>query len=326
MIYQNKNEEYFTKVSKYNSYWAGFIGADGYVSEDKNVLQIILSAKDRDHLEKLKNELNEDYAIKIKKNTGSWATEESYCCNFSFCSKQTVEALKENWGLHQNKTYTLTFPKNLAVEERKSYLCGYIDGDGCISVRKNSRGKLQLSINGNESFLEGVVGFLREEGGIKIKNNLYPSRNIFVFSVLGKTALSILEFLYDEDLPLMKRKWAKFVENRSRRFGQYIFWTKEEEDILKRSYENNTSVEIHKKYFVNRSFASVEKKIMEMGLSKRPQPQRHWTAQENEKFIAALEKDLTNRQIYETIFPYRTFSSVRNQRKKIKKANINEDN
>ena len=40
----------------------------------------------------------------------------------------------------------------------------------------------------------------------------------------------------------------------------------------------------------------------------------------------SLEKDLTNRQIYETIFPYRTFSSVRNQRKKIKKANINEDN
>jgi len=59
-------------------------------------------------------------------------------------------------------------------------LCGYIDGDGCINVKKNSRGKIQLSINGNEEFLEGVVKFLKEEGGIKIKNNLYPSRNIFV--------------------------------------------------------------------------------------------------------------------------------------------------
>ena len=319
MRYQNKNEEYFTKTNKHNSYWAGFIGADGYVNEDKNTLQISLSAKDKEHLEKLKNELNKDYEIKTRKNTGPWATEETYYCSLCFISERTVEALKRNWKIHQRKTHTLTFPQDISIEEKKGYLCGYIDGDGCINMKKNSRGKIQLSINGNEEFLKGVVKFLKEEGGIKIKNNLYPSRNIFVFSVLGKTALSILDFLYDEELPLMDRKWAKYLHNKERRFGQYISWTSEDENILVENYENFSSAELHKRYFSNRSFFSVEKKIMEMGLTKRPQPQKIWTEEENEKFIEALKNNLTSKTIYETLFPYRTFSSVRNQRNKLVK-------
>ena len=325
MLYKNKNEEYFTKTNKHNSYWAGFIGADGYVNEDKNVLQIHLSAKDKDHLEKLKNELNEDYKIKVSKNNGTWASDESYLCRFSFASKQTIEALKENWGLHQKKTHTLTFPKDISAEEKRSYLCGYIDGDGCISVKKNSRGKLQLSINGNEEFLEGMISFLRE-AGIEIKNNLYPSRGIFVFSVLGKTALLVLDLLYDKELPLMERKWVKYLQNKERNFGQYLVWTKEEEQILKHNYENNTSAELHKKFFNNRSFLSVEKKITEMGLTKRAQPQKFWTTEENQSFIEALKNNLTSRVIHETLFPYRTFSSVKNQRKKLMKRETIENN
>lgn len=317
MLYQNKNEEYFTKTNKQNSYWAGFIAADGYVSEDKNCLQIILSAKDKDHLEKLKNELNKDYEIKIKKSNSSWATDESYCCAFSFISKQTINDLKENWKLHQKKTHTLTFPKKLSVEEKKSYLCGYIDGDGCISVVKNSRGKIQLSINGNEDFLNGVAKFLKEEGKINIKNNIYESRNIFVFVVGGKVALSVLDFIYDENLPIMERKWGKYLLNKERKFGQYILWTTEEEETLKEKYKTLSSVEIHKEYFSNRSFYSVEKKIVEISLTKRPQPQKVWSNEENQKFVEALENNLTTKNIYETLFPYRTFSSVKNQRRKL---------
>jgi|15BtaG_2_1085339.scaffolds.fasta_scaffold14272_2 hypothetical protein len=317
MLYQNKNEEYFIKTNKQNSYWAGFIAADGYVSEDKNCLQVTLSAKDKDHLEKLKNELNKEYEIKIKKSNSSWATDESYYCAFSFVSKQTINNLKENWKLHQKKTYTLTFPKRLSVEEKKSYLCGYIDGDGCISVVKNSRGKIQLSINGNEDFLNGVVEFLKEEGKINIKNNTYESRNIFVFAVRGKVALSVLNFIYDESLPLMERKWDKYIHNKERKFGQYLLWAREEEELLKKKYKTLSSVEIHKEYFSNRSFYSVEKKIVEMGLTKRPQPQKVWSNEENQKFVEALENNLTTKNIYEILFPYRTFSSVKNQRRKL---------
>ena len=323
MLYKNKNEEYFTKINKQNSYWAGFIGADGYLSEDRNTLKITLSAKDKDHLEKLKNILNKDYEIKINKRTTGYGCKAS--CQFSFTSRRTIDSLKKNWLLHQNKTDTLAFPSNLSVEEKKSYLCGYIDGDGCINVKKNSRGKLQLSINGNEGFLNGVAKFLKEEGNIGIKNNIYESRGIFCFTVGGKTALSVLDFIYDKSLPLMKRKWDKYIHNKERKFGQYLLWTREEEELLKKKYKTLSSVEIHKRYFSNRSFYSVEKKIVEMGLTKRPQPQKVWSVEENQKFVEALENNLTTQNIYETLFPYRTFSSVKNQRRKILQRRVNEN-
>jgi len=58
----------------------------------------------------------------------------------------------------------------------------------------------------------------------------------------------------------MERKWAKYLDNKERRFGQYIPWTKEEEIVLRENYEKSSSVELHKKFFSNRSFFSVEKR------------------------------------------------------------------
>ena len=62
MKYQNKNETFFEKPSRVNSYWAGFIAADGCVY--RNTLKITLSKKDKAHLEALSSQLNEDYRVK----------------------------------------------------------------------------------------------------------------------------------------------------------------------------------------------------------------------------------------------------------------------
>ena len=53
------NERYFEKIDNNNkAYWLGFIAADGCVSNKKGgrYLYIELSRKDRDHLEKFKEE------------------------------------------------------------------------------------------------------------------------------------------------------------------------------------------------------------------------------------------------------------------------------
>lgn len=318
MLYKNKNETFFMTTNKTNSYWAGFIGADGYVSEDKNTLQITLATKDKDHLEKLKEELNKDYEIKVRKSKSSYAAEDSHYCRFVFSSKQTIQSLKENFLLHQAKTHTLRFPEHLSLENKKSYVCGYIDGDGCINTT-GVRNKLQLSICGNQEFLEGVREFLVEEGDMSIVNNLYPSRGIYVFAVLGKKAIEILDFLYDGELPLMERKWGRYKENKDRKFGQYLTWSQEEEEIIREAYlqKGYSSVRIHQECFPNRSFASVEKKISYLGLRKRPKPEKKWTREEEEKVLEGMKKGLTTKQIFEIILPYRTYSSVKNRRRKL---------
>ena len=63
MIY-NKNHDFFTVPNKLNSYWAGFIAADGCVT-GKHILAIKLSEKDKEHLQKIATLLAEDYKVKL---------------------------------------------------------------------------------------------------------------------------------------------------------------------------------------------------------------------------------------------------------------------
>jgi hypothetical protein len=315
--YTNKNEGFFAEPNRLNSYWAGFIAADGNVGKKTNTLAISLAIKDKEHLEKLSAILNPDYVVKTFLTQYSPDYPETEGCRFSFNSRQTKSNLDTNWGIHPNKTFTMEFPHHLSVENKKAFVSGYLDGDGCINVRKGHRGKLQLSICGNEGFLDGLATFLREDGSVDFPNNIYASRNIFVFCVGGRVALKALDFLYGEDLPILGRKWSKYLENKDRKFGQYLSWPKEEEDIIREAYlqKGYSSVKIHQEYFPNRSFASVEKKISYLGLKKRPQPEKKWTTAEDEKLAEAIKEGLTTREIYDIVLSYRTFSSVKNRRR-----------
>lgn len=314
MKYFNKNESFFETPNKANSYWAGFIAADGYVDEDKNILSITLSSKDKEHLEQIKNCLNSDYQLRLGKVFLHKTNKEYDTNGFHFASEQTVSDLNRNWGIHQKKTSSIRFPQNLSEENKKSYLCGYIDGDGSIVVLGQKRNKLQLSICGNEEFLNGVVLFLKDNG-IKIVNNIYRSKGIYNFSVNGKKAIEILDFLYDEEIPLLRRKWDKYLENRERRFGQYLEWSKEEIELLIEKYKTTPAPQIHKEFFSNRSFYSVEKKLYQLK-QKKPNrtPQKNWTTEEEEALLEAVAKGLTTNEIHATLFPYRTFYSIRNRR------------
>lgn len=63
MRYQ-KNHNFFKNKNPLNSYWAGFIAADGSISSKGNELKIALSAKDAGHLEKLSSLLSENYSLR----------------------------------------------------------------------------------------------------------------------------------------------------------------------------------------------------------------------------------------------------------------------
>lgn len=318
MKYQNKNESYFNVPNKTNSYWAGFIAADGYLGEEKNTLSITLNSKDIDHLEILKKEIHPEFELKIQKYNSNFDGKDRDICRFNIVSKNIIQDLKNNWGLHQAKTHTIRFPSHLQIANKKSFLCGYLDGDGSINIIKNKKDKIQLSICGNQEFLNEMSIFLRTDGNINISNNVYKTKGIFTFAVGGKTAIKVLDFLFDETLPLLERKWDKYISNKNRKFGQYIEWTDEEVEILKQSYSSMSCSEIHKTYFNNRSFESVEKKISHINLNKPGRnPQIFWTAQENMMLKEAVSKGLTTAEIHNSMFPYRTYYSVKNQRRKI---------
>ena len=317
MKYQNKNETFFEKPSRVNSYWAGFIAADGCVY--RNTLKITLSKKDKAHLEALSSQLNEDYRVKEYKRSGGYANNSYSVMNCT--SKKMIGDLNENFNITPRKTFTLQFPKHLTVSNKKAFICGYIDGDGHIGLRKGHGGKIQMSICGNEEFLTGLICFLQKDGGIDIKNNIYPSRNIFVFACSGRVALDVLGFLYGEDLPLLVRKWDTYIKHREHKFGQYLVWSKQELELIKKLYPTKSTREIWELHFrEKRSFASVEKVISSrLGLRKFP-PQKKWEPEED-KLLCDLRSSakLSVKEIHQKYFPYRTLSSVKNRSKRYSK-------
>jgi hypothetical protein len=325
MRYTNKKDTFFELPNPINSYWAGFIAADGYLNESKNTLQISLSVKDQEHLEIIKQELNPNFIIKHHRHICSLNDKEVISCRFSVVSNKIIQDLKKNWGLHQAKTFSLQFPSYLDFDNKRSFLSGYLDGDGSINIIKGKRNKIQLSICGNHEFLLGMVSFIREEGKIKLPNNIYQTKGIYTFATNGKPAIQVLEFLYQKELPLMKRKWNFYLDNRQRCFGQYLEWTEQETLILKSSYNSMSSTQIHKSFFPNRSFESVEKKISNLKLRKPGRKnQISWSEQENTIFLKAIQEGLTTNEIHDKMFPYRTFYSVRNQRRKLFHREIKE--
>ena len=65
------NEHFFDVIdTEEKAYWLGFIYADGNISSEGNRFEINLSAKDLDHMLKLKRFLNYDGEIRVEDNRG----------------------------------------------------------------------------------------------------------------------------------------------------------------------------------------------------------------------------------------------------------------
>lgn len=314
----HKNHTFFTTPNKINSYWAGFIAADGNISKKGNTLTLNLSAKDKQHLQKFNSLVSADYHIRefqVEKECG--------LCDyvaFSLSSQDWKCDLRQNWGINPNKTHTITFPVGLSIENAKAFICGYIDGDGCIYVDRKRKNKIQLSICGTLEMLQGMKRFFEVEGGIKFYGEqIYATKSIHTLMACGRTAIKILDFLYDNRFPLMERKWNTYLEQKAiNNPNQYLPWSKEDNETLRKYHTTMSVRQMKDKYFRERTYTSVEKRCSYLGLKK--QYEIKWT-EEEDKLLAELRKTtkLKIKQIHEQHFAYRTYSSVKNRARLYKK-------
>lgn len=224
--------------------------------------------------------------------------------------------MKKHWKIHQRKTFSLEFPAGLSIEEKKAFIVGYIDGDGCIAISENNN-KIYLRISGNKLFLTQLCRFFIGEGLVE-EENIYTDKTIYVMVYGGRTAMRILNFLYDPDIPVMHRKWANYQIATSFRFRDYNLWNDSDVALIEKLYGERSLREIWKSHYCDRTYESLEKfvsrkKILKPGRVR----QKRWTEKENEQFLIAIKNGLTIRDIRDKIFPYRTCSSVKNQKRKL---------
>jgi intein-encoded DNA endonuclease-like protein len=203
------NQNYFENIdSEDKAYFLGFIYADGSLITDKrNSLYIKVHTKDSHIIETFINCINGEMI--------PWKSKSRDIIQVSVSGKKIIDDLLKI-GLHQNKTFTLKYPK-IPIELERHFIRGFFDGDGCIRVKTDSRDGAKV---GDMRFVCGSIDMLNTINermnflfGAK-KNLLYGSNKNYKY--LGWGAMSDIERIYSgfyqDSNFYLKRKKETFDE------------------------------------------------------------------------------------------------------------------
>ena len=195
------NKQYFDAPNIGNSYWAGFIAADGNIRADRKRLSLKLAEKDREHLEAFKSAIK--YTGPVLKN-----------CELQIASPDLVHGLEANYNITPQKTHTLQPPLLSSTEERLSFIKGLIDGDGWINEHRP--GSVRISVCGNPQMMEWVrivVEELLPRQSYKNSSVVHcKDRHLSIYSVSGKRATQLFSLIHDLQTFGLYRKWKCFTK------------------------------------------------------------------------------------------------------------------
>lgn len=203
----NFDELYFDNPNIYNSYWAGFIAADGCILRDGGI-QIAISSKDIDILYAFKKAVQYDGPIKIfiSKN-------KEYAKITIWGAYRWQKMLQKYWNVTRRKSNTLIRPKIKCKDLQLAYIIGYIDGDGSIFI--TNRADLILSICGTKSVITWIAKVLNRCFGVKIPLLHYNGLSITNRKISWSTnhTITIIRHLLDINTGFrLNRKWDKINE------------------------------------------------------------------------------------------------------------------
>ncbi len=207
-------------------YWLGFMYADGNISSTGYRIEIGLSIKDLEHLEKFRKFLNLETPIRTgidKKGFGF--------CHLSVRNKHMWKTLN-NLGCIPCKSLTLKFPKIKIFNNNKinilHFIRGYVDGNGCLTYYKNSKGFIntEVSLVGTKEFLEKIkLIFGNQHGYIQNKSCKNWENKAYSLTFSGAIARKFARFLYEKATIYINRKYEKYL----------YFCRLEEESSLRKS-------------------------------------------------------------------------------------------
>lgn len=196
---------YFDDINtEHKAYWLGYIFADGHISKTMH-LMFGCQMTDIDILEKVKEDLNCTYPIRLNKDNNPI---------LNICSKHICQTLL-NMGFTHTKSYKVDFKK--IVSYIPNYLLchfvrGMFDGDGSIRYYNYGYAKgyqYHLGYTGLKEVCEFVAEFL------KLKTKLARERNTDTYTLKTANAQMIkyiYSILYKDATIYCQRKYNTFQE------------------------------------------------------------------------------------------------------------------
>ena len=179
------------------AYWLGFIVADGYLNDDKNMLRIKLGDKDKSHLEKFIKFLEGDLSMLKSEIHNTTGNTQWYVSTYA---PQIHDALK-NLNVEQGKSGKEKIPP---IKEKyyRDFIRGLWDGDGFIRESLNG-----IGLVGSYECLSFVQELFQKELGIK-PLKIYSHYNTYKIEYRStkKTIPLIISYLYQDMDVALDRK------------------------------------------------------------------------------------------------------------------------
>jgi len=201
------NENYFFNMNPEAAYILGFIYADGNISWNTKKgyysMTITAAAKDKDHLEKMREMMQITKPLTYGKSTHSYRLIAN--------SKMLCLSLMK-LGVFPRKSKTVKFPKIIPKKLMKHFLRGVIDGDGCIRwVSRKRSPYFEISIaSGSKAFAEGFIKAVETLTGIPTK--IKKRDNIFLMRYTCTRGENLARYVYSEDGIHLSRKKEHFIK------------------------------------------------------------------------------------------------------------------
>ena len=204
------DDNYFSNISEVNSYYAGFIAADGNINKNNSNLTITLSEKDKIFLEEFVKNLKSDYPIRHYDSNGFPVS------SLIITSQQICSDLKEYFNVVPDKSL-IYVPPVLEQPYLDCFIMGLIDGDGTIgfSARKTCKDSLYITLIGTKDSCNLVKNRFEEILG-KTTASLHQvdkNKNSYTYRISDKNARMVFLYFYEKYnyLPTLDRKWSQEI-------------------------------------------------------------------------------------------------------------------
>lgn len=198
------NQHFFNKIdTEAKAYFLGLLYADGYNDEKRGAIHISLQERDKDILEKLNKNIESNKPLHFmnrshRKHKNPHQNMYKIEINSKIMSTDLAKL-----GCIQKKSLILKFPTEEQVPKHliHHFIRGYLDGDGCISIRN-------ISIVSSKMFVEGLTIKLQE---LSIDTKSYcdkrgseMTRELFLRTQID--CLKFLDFVYKDATIYLERK------------------------------------------------------------------------------------------------------------------------
>jgi hypothetical protein len=202
--YYTVNSSFFDNIdTEEKAYILGFIYSDGYLNEKKNTITIDLSYLDYDIVYKIGYCFYGDEAFDKVKFYDRANENKGVFCIINITSQELVSKLKE-FGCHQRKSLTITYPTVISDNLQRHFIRGYFDGDGGIFSTYAT-----ISICGSEMFISELRNRLINE------LNMYFGLRIgdcYSLILSGRRQIyKFLKWIYEDSNIYLERKYRDYL-------------------------------------------------------------------------------------------------------------------